>query len=58
MEVKLFHGRNLDVSPQEREVIDIPRELDVFLLDAMGFHRSERIVGAVLPVVIEVGEIF
>jgi hypothetical protein len=55
--VKFFHSRDLDVPPQEREVVYVPRQLDALLLGAVGFHRTERIVGPVLSVVIDVGEV-
>ena len=55
--VKLFHRRHLDVATQEREMVDVPGELDALLFDAVCFHRSEGIVGPMLPLMIEVGKI-
>jgi hypothetical protein len=55
--VILLHRRHLDVATQEREMVDVPGEFDALLFDAVGFHRSEGIVGPMLPLMIEVGKI-
>lgn len=38
-------------------MVDVPGELDALLFDAVCFHRSEGIVGPMLPLMIEVGKI-
>jgi hypothetical protein len=45
------------VATKEREVIDVARELDALLLNAVRFHRPERIVAPMPSLVIEVGEV-
>lgn len=45
------------MAPKEREVIDVARELNALLSNAVRFHRPERIVGPMLSLVIKVGEV-
>ena len=38
--MELLHRGDLDVPQQAREVVDVPRELDALVLDAMRFHEE------------------